>query len=108
MKNVQVVNKKYPGSKSIAIIYDSYSNMKEYVDRKPIVVQKAKEAMIKNGLDPKSSPIRGGTDGATFSKMGLVTPNLGTGGYNCHGRYEYLVIQDFEKMIDIVIDILKA
>ena len=106
--SIDKLNKKYPGSKSIAIIYDSYSNMKEYVDRKPIVVQKAKEAMIKNGLDPKSSPIRGGTDGATFSKMGLVTPNLGTGGYNCHGRYEYLVIQDFEKMIDIVIDILKA
>lgn len=104
---IQTLNQKYPGSKSIAKIYDSYSNMKEYVDKKPIVVEKAKSAMIKNGLEPKSAPIRGGTDGATFSKMGLVTPNLGTGGYNCHGRYEYLVIQDFEKMIEIIIDILK-
>lgn len=105
--SIEKLNNKYPGSKSKAIIYDSYSNMKEYVDKKPIVIEKAKEAMIKNGLEPKSAPIRGGTDGATFSKMGLVTPNLGTGGYNCHGRYEYLVIQDFEKMIDVVIDILK-
>lgn len=105
--SIEQLNNKYPGSKSKAIIYDSYSNMKEYVDKKPIVIEKAKEAMIKNGLEPKSAPIRGGTDGATFSKMGLVTPNLGTGGYNCHGRYEYLVIQDFEKMIDVVIDILK-
>lgn len=104
---IKYLNEKYPGTKSIANIYDSYSNMKPYVDKKPIVIEKAKNALIKNGITPISSPIRGGTDGATFSKMGLPTPNLGTGGYNCHGRYEYLVIQDFEKMIDVVIDIIK-
>ena len=64
-------------------------------------------ALIKNGITPINSKIRGGTDGATFSKMGLVTPNLGTGSSNHHGRYEYLVIQDFLKMIDVVVDILK-
>jgi tripeptide aminopeptidase len=76
--------------------------------KKPEVIEKAKAAIIKNGLTPQSHPIRGGTDGATFSKMGLPTPNLGTGSFNHHGRYEYLVIQDFLKMIDIVVDILKS
>lgn len=104
---IEFLNKKYKGTKSSATIYDSYSNMRPYVDKNPIVIEKAKNALIKNGITPISSPIRGGTDGATFSKMGLPTPNLGTGGFNCHGRYEYLVIQDFEKMIDVVIDILK-
>jgi tripeptide aminopeptidase len=74
---------------------------------KPEVIEKAKAAIKKNGLEPRSTPIRGGTDGATFSKMGLPTPNLGTGSFNHHGRYEYLVIQDFLKMIDIVVDILR-
>ena len=104
---ISTLNEKYPGTKSIAKIYDSYSNMRDYVLAKPEVINKAKEALIKNGIQPISVPIRGGTDGATFSKMGLPTPNLGTAGYNCHGRYEYLVIQDFYKMIDIVIDIFK-
>ena len=58
-------------------------------------------------IKPISSKIRGGTDGATFSKMGLVTPNLGTGSYNHHGRFEYLDINEFNKMIDVVLDIIK-
>ena len=104
---ISTLNEKYPGTKSSAKIYESYSNMRDYVLAKPEVINKAKEALLKNGIQPISVPIRGGTDGATFSKMGLPTPNLGTAGYNCHGRYEYLVIQDFYKMIDIVIDIFK-
>ena len=81
--------------------------MKQYVDKKPIVVKNAKDALIANGIEPKMGFIRGGTDGATFSKNGLITPNLGTGSYNHHGRYEYLDVQEFEKMIDVVIDIVK-
>lgn len=104
---ISQLNDKYPGTKSTCEIYDSYSNMKKFVEEKPEVILKAKEALIKNGITPISVPIRGGTDGATFSKMGLPTPNLGTAGYNCHGRYEYLVIQDFYKMIEVVIDIFR-
>ena len=104
---ISTLNEKYPGTKSKADIFDSYSNMAEYVKEKPEVIERAKAALIKNGIEPISMPIRGGTDGATFSKMGLPTPNLGTAGYNCHGRFEYLVIQDFYKMIDVVIDIFK-
>ena len=81
--------------------------MKKYVEKNPKPLEIAQEAIRKNGLEPKSTKIRGGTDGATFSKMGLVTPNLGTGSYNHHGRFEFLVIQEYEKMIQIVLDIVK-
>ena len=104
---INTLNEKYPTTKSSVTIKNSYYNMYPYIMKKPEVVEKAKAAIAKNGLTPSSRPIRGGTDGATFSKMGLPTPNLGTGSYNHHGRYEYLVIQDFLKMIDIVVDIFK-
>ena len=101
------LQQKYPKAKFEVTIKDQYYNMLPYVLKDPRPVERAKAALIKNGLEPKSSKIRGGTDGATFSKMGLVTPNLGTGSTNHHGRYEYLVIQDFLKMIDVVLDIVK-
>lgn len=101
----QILDKYGKGIIEISIT-DQYENMEEYVKKDPRPVNKAKEAILKNGLTPKSVSIRGGTDGATFSKMGLVTPNLGTGSANHHGPYEYLVIQDFLKEIDIIVDIL--
>ena len=78
-----------------------------YVEKDPRPVQKAEAAIRKLGYEPVFSRIKGGTDGATFSKMGLVTPILGTGSGNHHGRFEYLVIQDFEKMIEIILEIIK-
>lgn len=102
------LEKKYPKAKFELAIKEQYENMKPYVDKFPKPVEVAKEALLKNGITPVSTKIRGGTDGATFSKMGLVTPNLGTGSYNHHGRFEYLDIQEFEKMVDIVIDLMKA
>lgn len=104
---VKESSKKYPEAKISLNIKDEYYNMKPYVEKEPEVIEFAKHALIKNGQTPKMSKIRGGTDGATFSKMGLPTPNLGTGSYNHHGRYEYLDVQEFEQMINIVIDILK-
>ena len=99
--------KKYPKAKIEVEIKEQYENMKMYVEKDPRPVKKAEEAIKKMGLTPVFSRIKGGTDGATFSKMGLVTPNLGTGSGNHHGRYEYLAIQDFEKMIAIVLEIVK-
>ena len=107
LENAKALMSKYPGININVSIREQYENMKPYVDKNPKPVELAKAALRKNGIKPQSTKIRGGTDGATFSKMGLVTPNLGTGSYNHHGRFEFLVIQQFEKMIDVVIDILK-
>ena len=102
------MSKKYPKAKIEIEIKEQYENMKSYVENDPRPVKKAEAAIRKFGLEPVFSRIKGGTDGATFSKMGLVTPNLGTGSGNHHGRFEYLAIQDFEKMIEIVLEIVKC
>lgn len=99
--------KKYPKAKIQVEITEQYENMKPYVDKDPRPVEKAAAALRKFGIEPVFGRIKGGTDGATFSKMGLVTPNIGTGSGNHHGRFEYLSIQDFEKMIDIVLEIIR-
>ena len=98
---------KYPKAKIEIEINEQYENMKQYVEKDPRPVKKAENALRKIGIEPVFSRIKGGTDGATFSKMGLVTPNLGTGSGNHHGRFEYLVVQDFEKMIEIVLEIIR-
>ena len=101
------LSKKYPKAKIDVEIKEQYENMKPYVEKDPRPVQKATAALKKMGIEPVFARIKGGTDGATFSKMGLVTPNLGTGSGNHHGRFEYLVVQDFEKMIEVVLEIVK-
>ena len=98
---------KYPKAKIQVEISEQYENMKMYVDKDPRPVEKAAAALRKFGIEPQFGRIKGGTDGATFSKMGLVTPNLGTGSGNHHGRFEYLSVQDFEKMIEIVLEIIR-
>ena len=102
-----VLQSKYPKAKIEIEIFEQYENMKAYVDKDPRPVKKAEAALKAMGIEPVFDRIKGGTDGATFSKMGLVTPNLGTGSGNHHGRFEYLCIQDFEKMIDIVLKIIE-
>jgi len=101
------LKKKYPKISVDVEIKRQYENMRPYVEKDPRPVELAKKSLLKNGITPRNTKIRGGTDGAAFSKMGLVTPNLGTGSYNHHGRYEYVVIQEFEKMIDVVIDMMR-
>lgn len=101
------LQEKYPEAKIDVKFKNQYYNMKKYVDQKPIAVKRAKEALRKNGYEPIDGAIRGGTDGATFSKNGLITPNLGTGSYNHHGRFEFLDLYEFNKMISIVIDIVR-
>ena len=101
------LSNKYPTAKIDVQITEQYENMKAYVDKDPRPVKKAEAAIRKMGLEPEFTRIKGGTDGATFSKMGLVTPNLGTGSGNHHGRFEFLCVQDFEKMIEIVLEIVK-
>ena len=84
-----------------------YKNMIEVINKTPDIVYKVKQAMINIGLDPIASPIRGGTDGATLSYMGLPCPNLGTGGYAFHGEYEHITVEGMEIATNIIIEILK-
>lgn len=104
----ETIKEKYPQIELDYEVKYQYENMKQFVEQKPEVIENAKRAFLKNGIEPKMGLIRGGTDGATMSKNGLITPNLGTASYNHHGRYEYLDVQEFEKMIDIVVDIMKG
>lgn len=85
---------------------DSYYNMREKLLPHFHLIENAKAAMRQAGVEPKVQPIRGGTDGARLSYMGLPCPNLCTGGYNFHGRYEYVCVEEMEKTVEILQNIL--
>ena len=104
---VKALQEKYPNAKVEISFKEQYRNMKKYVAKKPIAVKRVRTLMRKNGIEPVTGAIRGGTDGATFSRNGLITPNLGTGSYNHHGRYEFLDLDEFNKMISIVIRLMR-
>ena len=87
---------------------DSYYNMRERIEPVMYVVDRAKAAMERLGIKPYSVPVRGGTDGARLSFMGLPCPNLCTGGMNFHGRYEYAVVEEMESCARILVEILTA
>ena len=89
-------------------IKDQYFNMKEKIEPVYPIIDRAKSAMIKAGVKPKIKPIRGGTDGAKLSFMGLPTPNIFTGGHNFHGRYEYIPLESMVKGVEVVIGIVKV
>ena len=102
----KVMNNRYGEIVAITII-DSYYNMAELVMKRMEIVDDVKHIIKEMGLQPKSTAIRGGTDGARLTYDGLLCPNLGTGGANFHGKYEYACIQDMEKMVEILINIVK-
>ena len=87
-------------------ITDSYKNMKQNIVKRKDIVEKVEIAMKEIGMNPRYEPIRGGTDGADLSARGLPTPNLGTGGYNFHGKFEYCSIQEMQKMSQLLTKIV--
>lgn len=101
------LNRKYGENTVELTVQDSYYNMKTCIEPYFFVVEKAKEAMKAAGMDPVEVPIRGGTDGARLSYMGLPCPNLCTGGENYHGRFEYIPVEDMEKCVDMLEHILR-
>lgn len=103
---VDFLNKKY-GQRIELEIEDSYYNMKEKIKPCMEIVELAKKSIKKVGMDPIVKPIRGGTDGASLSYKGLPTPNLFTGGYNFHGRYELLSVDIMEKSFEVLKNIVQ-
>ena len=95
------INAKYGAGSCIAEVTDSYYNMKEIIDNNMYIILRAIAAMEEVGVKPEIMPIRGGTDGARLSFMGLPCPNICTGGENFHSRYEFLPIESLEKVVDI-------
>ena len=100
------INAKY-GAVLELTLTDSYYNMREKVEPHMEIIDLAKSAFEACGVQPHVKPIRGGTDGARLSYMGLPCPNIFTGGYNFHGRYEFIPTASLKKGIDVVLEIIK-
>ena len=101
------LNAKYGEGTVKLLLRDSYRNMREMVEPHMEIVDKAREAFLACGVTPIVTPIRGGTDGARLSFMGLPCPNLSTGGYSCHGRKELISVEALEKMVDVLENIVR-
>lgn len=97
------LNEKY-GKDTVQIdMKDSYYNMREIIEQHMQLIENAKAAMEETGVNPIVVPIRGGTDGARLSYMGLPCPNLCTGGHNFHGRFEYICADSMEEIVEILL-----
>ena len=107
-KAAKTINEKYNGEFVNVTLKENYKNMKEVILANPHVLSKVTDAYDTLNIPYKFMPIRGGTDGANLSFMGLPCPNLGDGGYNFHGRFEYVSITQMRKMVKILTQILKA
>ncbi len=101
------LNKKYPSHPVTVTIKDSYYNMYEYLKDRMDIIELAKKASLMENITPTVTPIRGGTDGAMLTYKGILCPNLGTGGYNCHGRYECITTESMDRCCQILINIVK-
>jgi tripeptide aminopeptidase len=98
----------YPGIRVEIAVEESYRNMREVLDQHPEVVEHAREAIRRAGLEPGSHPIRGGTDGSRLSFMGLPTPNLFAGEHNFHSRLEWVSVQDMEKAVEVIVNLCRV
>lgn len=102
---VSLIRRKYRGAEVKVTMKDQYFNMKEIIESKYFLIENAVKAYRKAGIEPVIKPVRGGTDGARLSFMGLPCPNLFTGGHNYHGRYEFIPLQSMEKAVEVIINL---
>ena len=100
------INKKYPNDTCTLEIIDTYKNMKEYLKDHMDIVDNVKKIMKDMGLKASSTPIRGGTDGAVLTYKGLPCPNLGNGDRNCHGKFEYVNLNEMKMMSDLLLKLV--
>lgn len=104
---VEELNEKYDQGTLTLDLNDQYYNMKEKIEENIEVFEYAKEALERLDIEPKITPVRGGTDGAQLSYMGLPTPNIFAGGENMHGKFEYVSVETMEKATQVIIEIAK-
>ena len=107
VKAAELVNLKYGEGTLKLTLNDSYYNMREKIQPHIWLVSNVQEIMRDLGVEPITTPVRGGTDGARLSFMGLPCPNICTGGLNFHGRFEYIPVQSMEKVCSILLEIVK-
>lgn len=107
LQATQFMNLKYGGNTVETEIKDQYYNMKEHILPHPELIENAKKAMEKVGVHAQEMPIRGGTDGARLSYMGLPCPNLCTGGANYHSLMEYVPVASLQKMEQVLIELIQ-
>lgn len=103
---IDFLNKKYGNIITIEI-KDSYYNMREKIEPHMEIIELAKKSMLELGIEPNIKPIRGGTDGARLSYMGLPCPNIFTGGYNFHGRFELIPIESMKLASKLIVKIIE-
>ena len=99
------VMKDYPNSTAKFEVKEQYRNMKDHLEKNPHVIDFAVEAIRRAGIEPVVGSIRGGTDGAMLSHMGVPTPNLFAGQQAIHSKYEWASVQDMQKAVDTVVHI---
>jgi tripeptide aminopeptidase len=99
------LNAKYGAGTVEVSLEDSYYNMREKLEPHMHLIDRAERAFAKNGVVALTQPIRGGTDGARLSFMGLPCPNLSTGGYNFHGVHEFIPVESMETMVQVLVDL---
>ena len=104
---VRELNSKYGANTISVTITDQYYNMREKIEPYPELLSKARHAMEMAGVTPLIRPIRGGTDGARLSFMGVPCPNIFTGGMNFHGKYEYISLDSMQKAVDTIINLIR-
>ncbi len=105
---VRVVRHDFPKVDIAVSVQESYRNMRFVLEKHPVVVENALEAVRRAGLEPKLTAIRGGTDGALLSYKGLPTPNLFTGGHLFHSRLEWVAVADMEKAVDTLVHLVQV
>ena len=105
-KCVDAINEKYGEGTAILEMKHQYYNMRQQVEPHYHIVEKAMKAMEMEGIKPKVQPIRGGTDGANLSFMGLPCPNIFAGGHNFHGKMEYVPLESMEKASKVILNII--
>ena len=103
----EAINRKHGEGTAVTDIEDQYYNMRQEIEPMMHIVEIAQKAMEKAGVKPKVQPIRGGTDGAQLSFMGLPCPNICAGGMNFHGVHEYVPVQSMEKATNVIREIIK-